>query len=218
LLESVLKNSAFTDLNGWHFTYAPFDSLKSQAILADLHIGHYDPWVASQPTFDTPDKGSAGGILNGEVGGADILLNYAPLVGSPTNIRFLQIFDAIAWGQPRTEVDNPFDGTIPFYFGPDYPSGLTYFSDIPGVNETRLAGGPEYENNPVAIFKFQTFIAEDLGADAKYQHNVTVWGGLSWGYQFDAYERPIPESSSFAIIASVSLLIFCIVRENRRAR
>jgi hypothetical protein len=75
-------------------------------------------------------------------------------------------------------------GASPFYDSFS-AAGQTYFADIPGAKEE------EYELNPVADVQFQVFLSKDNGpAAGGINHDVTIYGGKWWGYQYTAMNVP----------------------------
>ena len=204
-VNTALPQAGFDNTSGWRFTYA--GAAASAFLTNDLSVVAYYPWVVNQPTF-TNGGSTWGGNLNGEAGGAYIRLSYTPQAGDPTNVTWVQaVASSYYGGALDVHLDNPFNRASPFYFGPSYAAGTTWFVDIPGATEQ------EYENNPVASVQFQVFLAQDFGARNGVQHDVTLYGGVWWGYVYSATDTPEPATM---LLAGLGLLLIGIVGRTAR--
>ncbi len=183
-----------------------------------LAVVRYDPWVVSQPTYTDPNGGVWGGALtNDEAGGANIELKFDPTgsIEDPLhgqNFHWIQALIANYRRNTGTSTStgrlDGYSAGMPFYdqnSAAGIKDGVGYFADIPGVNEA------EYEGNLVGDVQFQVFLALDNGAGGGFDHNVTIYGGYWWGYQYTAVDVPEPPMAFAGVLA----LVWC-VRTRRR--
>jgi len=187
-----LEKQDFNSAKGWKFTYAGEEN--SAFIKNDLKVEVYEPWVVTAPRVETP-RGTIPAAGPAEWGGAYLQLSYTPKPGDPCNIRWIQAVDSSYHGGAYDiHLDNPYDRSTPFY-DPAGAAGVEpnktgWFYDRPSWPED------ENEINPVADFEAQVFLAEDFGVRNGVQHDMTIYGGLWWGYQYSAFDNPIPEPTT----------------------
>ena len=117
---------------------------------------------------------SGSGAPAGDVG-ASLLLQYNPTGVDPTQIDWIQFVstDAPLGNDPPLVIDNAgADGMSPFYNRGGGTAGNTGFFDIP----SRFI-----QNNSIQ-WHADLFVAQE-GAPENGHRTVTIWGGISWGWQ-----------------------------------
>jgi hypothetical protein len=98
-----------------------------------------------------------------------------------------------------------------------------WFLDRPQVPEFNNMTGMEYENNPIVSSQFQVVLAYDTKTVVAgvTQNNVTLYGGLWWGFNYTAQDRTnpgVPEPSTYVLLAFGGIGLFFFRRMSGRQR
>ncbi len=212
ILPSLTK-AGYTAANGWNVTFAT--AAQDRLVAPDLKVTLYEPWVVSQPTFTDPNGKVWGGRLSGQAGGADLQLSFTPTATDPLKGQTVQWIQAVdssyRGGAFNIHLDAPRTATSPFY-NTFSAAGPGYFADIPGA----LRDG--YNGNPIANVQFQVFLAVDNGAGGGFTHNVTLYAGEWWGYQYTATAIPTPEPSTLLVWSSLGAMGLIANKWRKRKR
>ncbi len=218
----------------WNFTYATED--ESAFVKRDISIFAYFAWVVNQPRVDIPDAAgsffdSNPRLRNQDVGGAVFGFTYTPQGTDPVNVHFIQAYNESLNGSPfKISLDNG-GGATPFYDGNstgaainvDLASGKkgSWFEDRPSDCETGKGPGKPPAANGCAgegiedyhtDVQFQVLIAVDSGRGGGFDHNVKVYGGEWWGYQYSTSDIPEPAA---ALLTGLGLLCLGSLRRRR---
>ncbi len=217
---------------GWSHVWA--SQAEQQKVEAGLAINDYFAWVVKEPVnlytsngqfWTTPDPPLVGNNNVHDVGGAVMNLTYNPANAAPgahvfNDLHWVQglyayydIYGAYTPGNFQTRLDNPFNPNSPFYdkLG-NAPGGAAgkldggggWFLDTPfKIEDDSLPEPPDH--NPVADVQFQVVLA-DYDSTNKI---VTLYGGVWWGYQYNAFDTPVPEPATLGllILAPVGLMM-----------
>jgi hypothetical protein len=213
---------------GWTYHWA--DQAQELKVLAGIKILDYYPWVVTPPQITAaPGSKPTPGNPNGakvfqqgapaEQGGAVINLQYTPQPGAPkiNNLHWIQAGEGTIYGEasPPHLDNNPLNlfaqsDETPFYGGPPGPfaagtlaGGGGWFADRPFNPEN------EYESNPVASMQYQVILAsDDITRDKNgvFQNDITLYGGVWWGYTYVAVDSPEPGSLTLLGSGALGLL------------
>lgn len=164
------------------------------------------------------------GVTGQDAGGANIVISYTPRNGDPMAVNFLQAFvQKTNTGQfTMGTIDN--NGQANPYYNQVFGGGAGAAISLLTLNAT--ANNPAWiedipfrcENGPIPpgaspncqqgadetltsqIQYFQTFIEEDR--QWRGQNYEVLFGGVQWGYTYDATELPNPEPSTLVLLGS----------------
>jgi hypothetical protein len=244
-VDNGLAAQGFTQANGWKFTYA--GAAASAFVFRDLKITNYRAWVVNEPKVlggDNQIYGGRAAVSNQDRGGAVFGLKYTPNVaaGDPTNIHWLQGILANYNGATDTgRIDNPSSAANPTpppaRISPWYDDGgaagtpadgtgigngnnTSWFLDIPSAPELLQPEASETKDF-FANVQFQVFVAVDGGAANGIAHNVTIYGGEWWGYNYTASDTvnatvtPVP---STLVMSSILFGMFGAVCWHKRLK
>jgi hypothetical protein len=207
---TALTNAGYTETNGWYFTYNEGEDLRSK-----VEIKVYDAFVVN-----APDVNTRGGLYKGkdrvsntDCGGAVLYLEYNPTGSDPTSIHWVQAYRQrlTEGGSYTIHLDNPTAGTPWYDVGG--AAGNNWFLDRPyDVCSTCGCRPPTSCNTDV---EFQVFIAVDTTREegGKMRHDVTVYDGLWWGYEYVCVPIPLPP----AVWGGLAIMGVLVARRARRA-
>ena len=199
-VDNGLKNAGFTSNNNWKFSYDT--SGKAAAIAADLSVDKYYAWAVDSPDVTAPDGTVYNRNVKGEDAGGNVFqVSYKPKAGDPTNIHFVQAYHQSLNGGAYTDTLDNLGASTPWYdtkgasgIGTLANSG-SWMLDIPFDRENEIE---DYHTD----VQFQAFIATDNLVNGV--HNVTLYAGIWWGYQYSTSDVPTP--GSLALLSSAGLL------------
>jgi hypothetical protein len=225
-LANAVANSPFTMANGWDFIYAPNPIPES-----DLKVLTYSAWAVFNTAPTDPDGNTPAPRASGcDCGGANFILQYTPRPNStdPPTIDFLQLLDVTAnAGASQYYIDNGDVSTTPLYIqsGGRGNALERWMYDRPWTCENAAPGAIAIAPNcPYSAATdeltlsetdmFQTLVAVDDGF-VKGVHEVTIYGGVTWGYSYSNVDTPTPEPSS-GFLTGAFLLALAAVTTRRR--
>jgi hypothetical protein len=196
----------------WKFSFA--DGTDTPFVpKGDFKVNQYDAWAVNDlPIRDLAGDKQGRPVNDADAGGANFELTYTPRANStdPKDVHFLQVYhESINGGAGRDNVDNVGGKTTPFYdaccvsgFLPN--KNASWMLDIPYTCENGFTGdrdpvtkeptcqGGQDEVKLSESDYFQTFVALDNVVNGT--HNVTLYGGISWGYVYTNTDTPEPAS------------------------
>jgi hypothetical protein len=200
-------------------------------------------WVVSRPATTQPN-GLGYPAITGPIdgGGQVAYISYAPTAaqlaaGAPAvgAVQWLQAYSvtsnmpitvgATTWNGANSQLlDN---GALPWntarnqatpWYGTagSLPAGTSAMADAPVIVEPEdnpaLPDGPFTYND-----QFQSFIATDTPNFGGVDHYITVYGGVSWGFNFVSVDTPEPSSICFTGAALFGFVVFRRRRQASRA-
>jgi len=179
------------------------------AVSAAIQDPVYEAWVVTRPAVTGGGKTFHGGADDKveDRGGAAIVLTYTGVPGvTINNPCWIQVYRGSRHGVlENPTIDNPTPTTAVCY--PSNASGTlagggVWLEDRPFTREL------EYELNPVANEEFVSLlVGQNIvnGID-----DVTIYGGVDWGYTYTAYDTPEPASIGLlaAGIGAIAMLAF----------
>ncbi len=193
-----------TSTNIWTHVWASV--ADEQKVEAGIHIIDYNAWVVHMPAATVGDgKNTVYPANNTDLdrGGALLNLTYNPAADAPAinNLHWVQALEAsyVDAPGPAVRLDNrAARGTTPFYdtggAAGSLPGGGGWFLDRPfKVEPERLD-----DQNPVANLQFQVVLSgltdttETVDGKTVTTHAVTLYGGVCWGYTYEAHDPPPP--------------------------
>jgi PEP-CTERM motif len=211
IVKKILGDAGFTSDNGWNFHRAADSSFLER----DLTIDDYYAWAVNSPDVTglgvqvyNVDK------ENSDVGGAVFAMTYTPHGNDPVNIHFLQVYsEKLNGGRTTYHVDNKDLAKTLFYdqvpgASTEKKGNQSWFSDEPFQCEDPdacLEGVEDYN----ASFQFGVYITTDKVVNGV--HNVTIYGGEQWGYQYSTSDPKAPEPST-ALLGGLGLGLLCLSR------
>jgi hypothetical protein len=235
---TAVSNDNFTAYN---FVFAGQGVASGIANIAasDFTVNNYAPWVGNNNSTSNNLTGPDGqnynrNIVNGENGGANLLMTYKPTAASdPTNINFLQVYVLSFSGNGGafsfTSVDNggmggPFynengaggvgnvaSNSIPLRTSSSKPGWLL---DIPNIPEWGYDPAHRADDTITnASDYFQTFISSQQNIGGT-NYNV-LYGGIQWGFTFNTVDV-VPEPTSLALAGGFGVAALCWRRYLRR--
>lgn len=141
--------------------------------------------------------------------GAQLSLHYNRFDGDPLDLRWIQVYTETGdAGSHVNEVDGKGD-LSPGYFNPsDDPNRYVYVHDTGGLLFGDTPGDPHLESRPFnGSVAFTAFLA------SFDNNNVTIYEGITWGYQFTC----VPEPGTYGLFGGAFLLVVVVaVRRLRR--
>jgi hypothetical protein len=178
---------------------------------------------------------------DGTLGGADFNINYTPGMGDPTgnNVRWMQVIDTnmpsargTTYGVTGTGANgipagttayldnagpgNNQDGTgapIDPYYGWLTATNITDITTSTAANSTHFSDTPALPLVNGRNWQAAAFVSSesDTVAGGITTHNVTIYGGVQWGFQDTA-----PEPSTFMLLATGGIIGFLGYKRRRR--
>jgi len=200
-------------------------------------------WVVSRPATTQPNGLGYPAITGPIDGGGQIAyISYAPTAaqlaaGAPAvaSVQWLQAY-SVTSNMPITVGATTWDGTnsqlldngalpwntarnqaTPWYgTAGNLPAGTSAMADAPVIVEPET--NPDVFDGPFNYNdQFQSFIATDTPNFGGVDHYITVYGGVSWGFNFTAVDTPEPSTVCFTGAALCGFLVFRRRRQVRRA-
>jgi hypothetical protein len=189
----------------------------------ELVVNTYAAWAVTDTSFKAPDGRSfSHDISNEDAGGAHFVLTYNQKdSGHPQaqDVHFLQIFkQSINGGSPTYGIDNPGGTDLPFYDAGGFSrigSTTSWILDDParceeGIGVVDGRGRCTHIQDELvtnASITFETYLVQDSVSNP---HDVILYGGREWGYQYTAVDTPEP---SFRLL--VGILLACLIGYRR---
>jgi hypothetical protein len=211
-IDTGLANAGFTPANGWNFTYA--GAAVSAFVQRDITITQYSAWAVNSPNVTGLDGVVRNRGVNEDAGGAVFQFRYTPQGKDPVNIHFIQAYNESLNGGPFTAhldnlgAANPFYDTLGVSGINTLPNHGSWFQDTPYDLEN------EIENYHTDV-QFQVFIAVDkVNAGV---HNVTLYGGDWWGYQYSTIDTPEPATITLLGIGIAGIAGYAWRRKKQQA-
>ena len=211
-------NSAMTAFDtahpSWTYTWSTV-SLQSR-----VSVSEYFPWVVTAPTINAPAPD--GGIFihadnqSADRGGAGFSMLYTPQNGDPVNIGFVSAYQEILYDTNSTTTNVRLDVTnnapTPFYnnsYAGAVNRGTNHigwmldspYDSEPGPATNQLAEAEGYHTD----VEFQTVVAVDTGAGGGFAHNVVLYNGFWWGYQYTNVDVPEPSMMGLLCLGTFGL-------------
>lgn len=217
----------FNTGTGWDFSQA--GAAATNAVLADITIDEYYPWVVNSPDVDNPANPDGGiynvGKTNVDVGGAVFSMTYTPKAGDPANVHFVQVYgESLNGGATTYHVDTLDGSKNPFYDQQQgasvetLPDGSQWFSDEPYLCESgpKVDCSIEGAEDFGGTFYAGVFIATDNVVNGV--NKVTIYGGELWGYTYSNSDSPVPEPSAAMLTGTGMLALLGLSRAGRKLR
>ena len=209
-LAPAIANSPFTLANNWNFLYAVDPIPRS-----DLKVSTYTAWaVTNTPPTDPDGRAPAPRTTFSDGGGANFILQYTPRPNTtdPPTIDFLQLLQITAnGGASQYYIDNNANTTPLYIQSGFYGNALErWMYDIPWTCENLAPGAisgvcPYPAGDELTLSEtdmFQTLVVVDDGFQNGI-HNVTLYGGVTWGYSYSNVDIPEP---SLGVLSGAILL------------
>ena len=182
----------------YRFSWA--GSAASQFVKNDVSITLYNPWVVNSPNVLGLDGVTRNrNVANQDAGGNVFQFKYTPQGTDPASVRFIQAYNESLTGSPyQIYLDRGISPT-PFYDdrgvsgtaanGRQLANNVSWFQDTPYDTEAKLitrAGTAEGagEKDTYSDVEFQVVVAVDNGAGGGFAHNLVLYGGYWWGYNY----------------------------------
>ncbi len=201
----ALADNSYESEHDWNFRYTD-EQGEDLSLQNHLSIVTYEPFVVNAPDVQTRGGLYTGRsrVSNKDCGGAVLYVEYNPAenIDPVANVHWIQAYhQRIGTGSPYTTHLDDLNGTsdgLPWYDSAG-AAGSDWFLDRPyDVCLDCPCPGPSKTACDTDV-EFQVFLAVDNveTQDGRTVHNVDVYEGIWWGYEFRC--TPIPEPAALVV-------------------